>query len=92
MRDRIFSPQPLSVESVDQPFIQPYPNQYNTTAGTQNERTIVHHPIRVVKEDAMIRVRKNMNVVILHARNIELIQECKGVLHVHIVIRDTVHH
>lgn len=32
-----------------------------------------------------------MNIVILHARKVKLIQQRERVLHVHVVVRDTVH-
>ena len=55
-------------------------------------RTIVNHPVRIVKENAVVRIRENMHVIILHARKVESIQESQGILHVNVVVCYAVHH
>lgn len=45
----------------------------------------------IVEKDAVIRIRKSMEVVILDAGEVEFIEQTEGVLHMDIVISDTVH-
>lgn len=44
-----------------------------------------------MKINAMIRVGKNMHIIILHARKIKFIQQRQRILHVDIVVRNAVH-
>lgn len=39
----------------------------------------------------MIRVREHMDVVVLHARDVELVEQGQCVLHVDVVVSDAVH-
>lgn len=45
-----------------------------------------------MKVDTVIRIGENMNVVILHTRDIEPIQESERVLQVDVVVCYAVHH
>ena len=45
-----------------------------------------------MKENAMIRIRKHMIVVILHARQVKFVKEIERVLQVDIVVRHSMHH
>jgi hypothetical protein len=40
----------------------------------KDELTIIHDPVRIVKVDAVIRIRENMNIVVLDSRKIELVK------------------
>lgn len=40
----------------------------------------------------MITIRKHMDVVILHARHVQPVQQRQRVLEMHVVVRDAVHH
>ena len=39
----------------------------------------------------MIRIREDMDIIVLHACQVEFIKKYKGVLHVYIIVRNTVH-
>lgn len=53
--------------------------------------TIIDYLICIVEIDAVIRIRKSMKVVILDAGEVEFIEQSKGVLHMDVIISDTVH-
>jgi hypothetical protein len=44
-----------------------------------------------MKIDTMIRVRKDMDVVVLDACEVKLVEQDERVLHVHVVVCDAVH-
>jgi hypothetical protein len=44
-----------------------------------------------MKVNAMIRVRENMDIVVLDGRQIQLVEEGQRILHVDVVVRDAVH-
>src|SRR6266498_5318386 len=50
--------------------------------------TIIKNPIRIMEINPMITIRENMNIIILHPRQIQLIQQCKRILHMYIVVRN----
>lgn len=39
----------------------------------------------------MIRVRENMDIVVLYSSHVELVEQDKAVLHMHVVVGDAVH-
>lgn len=42
--------------------------------------------------DTMITIRKHMDIVVLHARHVQPVQQRQRVLEMHVVVRDAVHH
>ena len=42
--------------------------------------------------DAVIRVREGVEIVVLHAREVELVEQRERALHVHVVVAGAVHH
>lgn len=71
----IHYPQPLPIECIDEPVRQ----------------FIIDNPIGVMEIDTVVAIREDVDVVVLHLREVKLIQQRQRVLHVHIVICDTMH-
>lgn len=53
--------------------------------------TVINNLIRIVEVNAVIRVREEMHIIILDPLQIQLIEQRRSILHVHIVIRNAVH-
>ncbi len=58
---------------------------------TGGELTIINYSVGIVEIYAMITVWEDMNIIILYSSKIQLIQQCQCILHVYIVVGDTVH-
>ena len=58
----------------------------------EQEHTVINHAIRIMEVDTMITIRKDMDIVVLHARHVQPVQQRQRVLEMHVVVRDAVHH
>lgn len=53
--------------------------------------TLVDHKVRIVEENAMIRIGVEMHIVVLHVGQVQLVDQGERVLDVYIVVGGTVH-